>query len=1823
MKKRIISTILALSMLLGTCSTVQAASTEAEALGEVDIYNGGYELSYLSMNGSTRTLIYTYYNYVNDDGVEKEIPAYCVNPNTVGVPQTVAEGESISYLAEEITSDAKIMGIIANGYPTRSLAELGLENKYQAYYATKMALWCYLLSNWDISNLTVAPGLTGDELERAETMLAATVDIYTRGTAWSEVLSPSLTTSVDRDVAYDVTIDGTAYKQQVFTITSETWVCDYDISVAFTMPDDVPEGTRIVDMDNNDITAITTSATGNGYAGQCKVIYPTSSIEGTEGNVQLSFSADVYAYAIYYAICAETDEYGTLQNYICDTDPTTPVRLSTYSTYGDEPDVEMDTGLTIIKYEAGTTIPLSGAIFEVVDPSGATVGTFATNSEGEINIPLTIVGNYTVIETQAPAYYTISETPAQNVTVVYGDVAQVVFENEPYGNLQINKYSDTGEKLSGAVVTITHIESGATYTGETDFSGAAIFENLQLGAYEIVEVLAPDGYEKDDTVYTTTVVTGETTSFSLVNNELPGLRITKYDRVNMVTMADVTFEIFKDTVSLGYYTTDQFGEILLTDLAPGTYKAVEVDTGDDDYILETTPQEVELVAGGGIKELVFFNDMKPSLLLIKVDGNNPSITIPNAVFEIESVAGDYGPVEFTTDVNGEIDLSQLPTGAYVVTELSCPGYVIDDAQRIIQLDANENAQFVFTNQEEPSMRIVKISSDGTPLAGVTFRIASIEDGTHYLDRITDSNGEILIENLDPGVYSVQETATTSDHILNDTEYHVQLFAGQTSEIVIENQQRSNLTVWKFDADTGAPIANTVFDISLADGESIDQIITGSDGSATIENLLPDVYEVTEVSVPSPYLLDAPSQLVTISANRDRSVYFENHQMPSLTINKICSITGNPLEGVKFHVTYASNNTGTGEINDLGYFYTDENGQISLTNVVDGWYTVEEVGTISGYALNETPQVAYVQSGTTKSMTFENTPLSAISVWKYDSVTGEAIEGATFEVQYLTGTTSGTGGTVIGTYQTGASGSFIVTNLEAGTYIITEIASDSDHVIDTAPQTVYLSGDSQDVVQVYFGNSPKGSLLIKKIDGVTSEPLADVEFFITDSSGAVLGDANGTFVTDSSGTILIDSIDPGTTIVAKETATVAGYVLDDTAQTAVISAGQTVSLEYRNYPKGSLVITKSDSVTGEPLEGVEFSITTSDGAYVADAEGQISSNGRYFTDSAGQITLTGLDPDTYVVTETATISGYVLDSTPQTVVVNTNDVQTLYFTNAPKGGLVITKSDSVTGEPLKGVEFTITTSSGSYVGNSEGQVTSNGKYYTNSAGQITLTGLDPDTYVVTETATISGYILDSTPQTVVVNTNDVQTLYFTNDPQGGLTIIKSDESSGERIGGVKFEVRQASGAYMGQYTTNSSGVIRITDLDSGWYVVTELEAADGYIADTTPHQVEVKDGQTTTLEVTNHKSSGILIHKIDADTGEGIYGVTFLLYDSNKNPIGQYTSDQSGYVYIDEGLEDGRYYIREIEAADGYIKDDELKTIYLRNGSTTEIEWENTAIRGQIQIIKKSADDNPINGLPAGTLLEGATFQIIDKAGNVVDTITTDSNGRAVSKLLPLSYYTIREISAPDYYAINTTEMTAYLEYEGQIVTFEVTNESVATGVSIFKTGYAEVVAGQPIKYTITNIANTSTIALSSFYWRDTLPSEIYLTQLVTGTYNQQLSYKIVYKTNLSGDSYYTLADNLSTTQNYVLAADPTILGLASNERVTEVMYVFGQVKSGFALVETAYVSGTVLSNLNGGTSFVNTVDVGGLYNSQWIMATSRWATTVYGNITITLPKTGY
>ena len=1176
-----------------------------------------------------------------------------------------------------------------------------------------------------------------------------------------------------------------------------------------------------------------------------------------------------------------------------------------------------------------------------------------------------------------------------------------------------------------------------------------------------------------------------------------------------------------------------------------------------------------------------------------------------------------------TSGGGYIEVNDVTEGLWSFVEQEAPaGYALDPTPHSVYVSVTDgDKQYTVTAEDEelPGIKVIKTSAaDGSPVENAVYSIKGVTCA-FSTSVSTGPDGSALVEDLPAGVYIVREESVPEPFVRTASEQTIALRPGKISEARFEDYTRPGLEIVKRNIADRSPIEGVTYQVRQIDGDFLDTVVTDSEGRAFLE-VDPGSYEISEVNVPSHVIISEIPQTISLEPGVTRTVRFFNAVKPSLTILKRNSVTKDPLENAKFHIYYASDNTETGEINDLGTYYTDASGRIVLTDVNRGWYKAVEEVPPTGFAVQDDGVYEfYLEAGASRELVVDNTPLSALVVYKYDRATKLPLEGARFELRYLSGETSGTEGTVIGEYVTSKNGSFTVTGLKEGTYICQELESPDGHLIDSEPQTVYISGKEQDVVTLRFGNAPLGSLLITKVsDDEKHTPLSDVEFLLTDSSGNFIGTNNGRYVTNSAGEILVEGLTPGTTVVAREVRAKPGYLLDDSPQYALIRSGETVGLEFRNAPAGNLVIVKrSSSGTHEPLEGVEFKITYADGSFVPDENGQLSSNGLYYTDREGRITISGV-VGTIVATETASIPGYTIDEATrtQTVVVHPNDTQTLYFYNRPETTLVLQKFVAGTdNEPLAGVEFLVTDSSGAVVG------PNNGVYTTGADGRAVITGLTPGTTITArETRTVDGFVLDGSPQSILIKEGEVQTLTFWNAREGGVEIVKVNAADKtERLPDAVFEIRRASDdALVDTVTTGDTGTV-FAPLGEGDYYALEQESPSGFKLDATRHYFSVKDGEVTQEVIENEAISGILVHKISTADGKSIPGVSFILYDSGHNPIDQQTTDDRGYAWFEDLEGGGRYYLRELEN-EGYIPDTQLRTVYVKAGETTLVEWENTPITGQIQIVKKSADYNPTNGLPAGTLLEGAVFEIYDKAGNLVDTIKSDSRGLAVSKQLPLSRYSVREVKAPANYGINEEVLTAYLEYEGQILRFEVTDKSLSTGVSITKTGPKEVVSGQPVNYTFSGIANTSNVRLDSFYWRDTLPAQVRLGTVVTGTYNFPGTYKITYRVN--GGEYRTLADNLSTAQNYTLAASPTALGLAANERVTEIMFVFGQAPGGFAQVEKPVLKCTAISGLTAGSSFVNVADVGGVYNDQWVQAISRWVTTVYGKPT-PLPRTGY
>ena len=1510
---------------------------------------------------------------------------------------------------------------------------------------------------------------------------------------------------------------------------------------------------------------------------------------------------------------------------------------------------------------------LAGAVIRIDGVDNSFTGTYTTGLGGYLtDVPWDTmpIGSYVATEVTPPTGYTTSSDPSKVRQEFHWDGktdVSLVFENDAKVKLELLKLDKSNDPLPGAVFNIVK-DGQIIATEETGRDGIIIVPNVTEGMYAFVEVSVPEPYAVLTEpviahVDQATVDGGGTVRVTAVDQRLPDLTIFKRDEQTGDGIPGTHFEI--KGIQHGYHqdvVTGPNGKATLTGIPVDSYTVTEISVPDP-YVVSSTPTQTIYLGPGDSRELVFDNLKQPELTIAKMDADDPAVKIPNTVFRIIGIDNDHRS-DVTTGKDGTVKLRLVP-GSYKIVEMAVPApyYLPDkdaDREQTVSLNAGEEKTLTFKNRKAPELTIYKVDSvAGAPIEGALFRVTYVSNGEaaeapgtiDFGEILTDAKGEIRLheqgKRLYPGEYTITEVRPAPGFQMKEpSTQKIILHGSESKTVTFENVPLNAIIVEKYDSVTHEALPGCTFQLRYLGGTSgtggtvIGQKVTGKNGTAIWTGLKSGTYILEEVDPADGYSIIQSSETIFLADSGEQSVVtvrFENMPDGQLLIRKVCDV--NPsitLQDAEFKIAYADGPL-IGDSN--GIFRTDENGEIRISGLKPGKsVVVTETRAPDGFILDTQSQTVQIKEGRTVSLTFKNTPKGALIIQKRDSETNKPLPGAEFRVTTAAGCEVGLNGVIgdstltqNGIFTTDSSGEIRITNLIPGAYVITEIKAPEGYVMDQ-PSTNVVIGPKGDTQTVVIKNSQAGTLIIDKRDSLTGKPLAGVTFKVTTASGEFVPDenghisSNGLYVTNKEGKIQINGVVG--TLVVTETKTIPGYTIDpgSQTQTVVVHPNDTQTLYFTNTPSTTLVIEKYIEGTTTPLKGVTFLVTDSSGAVVG------PSNGEYITDEAGRIVINDLEPGiTVTAREIKTLEGYVLDGTPKSIKIKAGEVQTLRFYNEAKGTLVIRKLDSVTKEPLAGVEFELTYADGGYVDADNGHLSSKGLYTTDQNGEIRIGGVT-GTIVVKETKTIEGYTIDEATriQTVEVNPEDTQTITVYNDPVGGVEIVKVNaDDTKERIPDTTFEIRKIDDELIDTITTDKNGRAFLA-LEDGAYYAVEIEAGEGFKLDDTPHYFEVEDGKTTVLKVENKAFSGNIIHKIDSVTGEGIYDVKFLLYDANKNPIGEYTTDQSGYIYIDEALAKGkgRFYIRELEAAEGYTLDEEYKTVYVQPGKTIEIEWENTPITGQIQVYKYAEEYNPVTGTPAGTPLKGAVFEIVqERSGKVVDYITTDARGVAASRPLPLGRYKIQEVTAPAYWQVDPTVHDVTLEYPGQIIKISAFDKPSNLGVTITKRGNAELLAGQTMRYDIT-VANTSNVDLENFFWHDRIPTDVARgTTLTTGTYSARLNYRILYKTNYTAD-YQVLASNLLTSNNYSFSLNA--IPMQAGEVVTDVYFDFGKVPVGFQSITGPTLSVIVSGNTVNGYQLVNRADAGGQYQGTWQTAQASWVTIIRKyTSTPTLPKTGY
>lgn len=1406
-------------------------------------------------------------------------------------------------------------------------------------------------------------------------------------------------------------------------------------------------------------------------------------------------------------------------------------------------------------------------------------------------------------------------------------------EDTPFGQITIVKKDDEGKSLDGAIFNIDVTFSNGQKGGDSAFEvtdGTATFYynhpkgNTDAATVRVTEVKAPPGYVLDTQTYTVTVrptftkistdsdgnivdsttIAGDRKTVTFVNEEAEcTLIIYKYQKGDSgIPLAGAQFDVsyVDPSVDSGRWsvTTGADGKATITLPKPGAILIQET-KAPENYVI-AQPNTTVTLTRGETKQVDIPNDKKGSLVIIKKDVDDGRL-LPGATFEVLNI-GTGHTQSVTTGPDGTVRIDGLDPGDYRVTETNPPQYYklsTSPVQTVKILDGStETVSVEFFNEAYGGMKIIKVDAQtGIGLGGAVFSIfqgTGVKDGYPTGQRIgdftTSPNGSIVIENLRPGFYTIYEEQAPYGYVVDELRWQTVEVTDDniddTIQVIFRNQPKPKLKIIKKDKLTGEVLEGAVFRVALQNDTRYNEYTTDKNGEIYLENMDEDWYIITEMRAPSGYLLPLDPELdpVKLVAGKTTEVVVTNQEMPTLTIEKVDTVTRAPLANATFKLTKQG-------ASEYTYVTTGSDGKAVITGLEAGWYIVEEVTAPTGYLLLEEPHNIELKPDADAVITIQNTKYPSLTIKKVDALTRNPLKNAEFTI-------TRSDGTVVHKGLTDERGEIYIERIEPGTYKLTETAAPEGYKAVKVEQDIVIR-DGEDIV-ITMENTALEPLYIQKIDSKTGKPLDGAVFKVEKTSGEFVGE----YTTAITGYAVVTGLKPGYYVVTEIKAP-NGYSLSMSPKTVRLEGGKPATVTFENDQLRGIQLIKLDEKTGKPLTGVTFKITKANGEFI----------GQYKTDANGLITISGLEPGAYTILEIATIEGYILDNVPKTVTLEEENptVVTVELTNKPLAGLQIQKIDGTTTLPLSGIEFEVKTSAGTLVG----------KYTTSETGTIFIQGLEPGTYIVTELTTKENYTIDATPRTVVVKSGEMTTETFKNYQYPALTLKKVDSETGQPLAGAKFKLMDSAYREVGVVVTSELGLVNITKLDAGTYYVQEIQAPTGYVLDSSVRQVTLEWGKTTVLELKNTPKGSLRIQKIDSVTGKPLYNATFNIYDSKNNLLGEYTTDNAGMIIFTGQITAGKYILKEVKAPSGYVLDSTPITITVKSGETTEITIKNTPETGNIRIVKVSSDYNDITKDKKGALLKGAVFEIYNEAGDVVDRITTGEDGVAKSKDLPLGKYAIKEITSPKHYMTDGKPFYAELKVAGDLVKFEVENTPTDISTTIQKRGNLQVLPGDTMTWQFYDIKNTSSVALDEFYWHDLIPTDaVRATSFTTGVWSERVNMTAYYRTNLSS-SYRVLKDNLLSTTNHELSLASSALGLKANEYVTDVKLVFGTVQAGFHETTRPTLTAYVLPNLIDGYSIVNRTDVGGRDNEEWVYSKDSWVTITLGLPRGCLPKTGF
>jgi len=802
----------------------------------------------------------------------------------------------------------------------------------------------------------------------------------------------------------------------------------------------------------------------------------------------------------------------------------------------------------------------------------------------------------------------------------------------------------------------------------------------------------------------------------------------------------------------------------------------------------------------------------------------------------------------------------------------------------------------------------------------------------------------------------------------------------TTSLAVDWLDVGNLQINKYNG-LGELVDGAKFRVqALNDGNTYDQIVTVTNGSLLLENILSGDYKVTEVQTPNSvsgtgYLLDPNNEYtVTIEPGATKTLNVVNYE-PSgqITLTKRDSETGTAqgsatLQGAVYQLSASTNIVrANGEIvytagQVIGNAATDANGQIVWNGLYPGGsYAIKEIQPSDGYNLDTSTYIVELNFKdsstavvTASRVSYEKVIRSDIELSKFgtDSVDTEntkkiPLKGVIFSIQSLT------------------------TNQKW--YMVTN----ENGYIDSVTDKIYSKV-----------NTTNGTVKV-------------------DASSVVTRNSRGMFPRDK---YLITELN-----------TPAGYM--PIQPMTVVLDKQSYKYQWILEDKdiiSALRVEKTDAETGQviPIANTSFHLYDAQGKQIKMVASRYPTTqyiDEFATDESGTFTLPEkLQIGTYYLEEVNAPDGYLKGQRMKFDITSGHDWSqpfTIQYANTPaKGKIKIVKTDSETAEPVEGAVYEIY---------ADGDIKTGDNTIRNTSGELIDTVTTDDTgtalsqelylgnYTVKEKETPDGYKLDTEEHKVSVEYADavtpvvIATLEVEDEPNN-IFIQKIDSETEKTLPGAVLQLIDADGNIIEEWTTTDEESHKISYISKpGTYILHEEKAPDGYLkADDI--EINYEGGIIETPFVMKDVPIQAEIEKIDAKTEKSLPGATLQLIDADKKVVDEWTTD--GKPHSLYAIAKGTYTLHEREVPDGYVCAEDMEIEIKETADTQRFVMKDDPIQAEIEKIDYDNGDS----------LPGATLQLIDKDENIVDEWTTDGKPHSLYAIAK-GTYTLHEKEVPNGY----------------------------------------------------------------------------------------------------------------------------------------------------------------------------------------------------------------